>query len=119
MTISIFQAQPFELPFDPCTTALIMIDMQRDFVEAGGFGEALGNDVSLVRTAIAPCKEVLVAARQKGIMVIHTREGHREDLSDCPSAKLTRGGKTFIGEPGPMGRILVRGEAGHDIIPEL
>ncbi len=85
----------------------------------GGFGEALGNDVSRVRTAIAPCTEVLAAARQKGIMVIHTREGHRADLSDCPPAKLTRGGKTFIGEPGPMGRILVRGEAGHDIIPEL
>lgn len=119
MTQSIFQAQPFELPFDPRTTALVMIDMQRDFVEAGGFGEALGNDVSLVRTAIAPCTEVLAAARQKGIMVIHTREGHRADLSDCPPAKLTRGGKTFIGEPGPMGRILVRGEAGHDIIPEL
>ena len=119
MTQSIFQAQPFELPFDPRTTALVMIDMQRDFVEAGGFGEALGNDVSLVRTAIAPCTEVLAAARQKGIMVIHTREGHRADLSDCPPAKLTRGGKTFIGEPGPMVRILVRGEAGHDIIPEL
>lgn len=118
MTQSIFQAQPFELPFDPRTTALVMIDMQRDFVEAGGFGEALGNDVSRVRTAIAPCTEVLAAARQKGIMVIHTREGHRADLSDCPPAKLTRGGKTFIGEPGPMGRILVRGEAGHDIIPE-
>lgn len=99
MTQSIFQAQPFELPFDPRTTALVMIDMQRDFVEAGGFGEALGNDVSLVRTAIAPCTEVLAAARQKGIMVIHTREGHRADLSDCPPAKLTRGGKTFIGEP--------------------
>ena len=99
MTQSIFQAQPFELPFDPRTTALVMIDMQRDFVEAGGFGEALGNDVSLVRTAIAPCTEVLAAARQKGIMVIHTREGHRADLSDCPPAKPTRGGKTFIGEP--------------------
>lgn len=99
MTQSIFQAQPFELPFDPRTTALVMIDMQRDFVEAGGFGEALGNDVSLVRTAIAPCTEVLANARQKGIMVIHTREGHRADLSDCPPAKLTRGGKTFIGEP--------------------
>lgn len=98
MTQSIFQAQPFELPFDPRTTALVMIDMQRDFVEAGGFGEALGNDVSRVRTAIAPCTEVLAAARQKGIMVIHTREGHRADLSDCPPAKLTRGGKTFIGE---------------------
>lgn len=96
MTQSIFQAQPFELPFDPRTTALVMIDMQRDFVEAGGFGEALGNDVSLVRTAIAPCTEVLAAARQKGIMVIHTREGHRADLSDCPPAKLTRGGKTLL-----------------------
>lgn len=96
MTQSIFQAQPFELPFDPRTTALVMIDMQRDFVEAGGFGEALGNDVSRVRTAIAPCTEVLAAARQKGIMVIHTREGHRADLSDCPPAKLTRGGKTLL-----------------------
>lgn len=96
MTQSIFQAQPFELPFDPRTTALVMIDMQRDFVEAGGFGEALGNDVSLVRTAIAPCTEVLAAARQKGIMVIHTREGHRADLSDCPPAKLTRGGKPLL-----------------------
>ncbi|MEI8544097.1 cysteine hydrolase family protein, partial [Escherichia coli] len=92
MTISIFQAQPVELPFDPCTTALIMIDMQRDFVEAGGFGEALGNDVSLVRTAMAPCQEVLAGARQNGIMVIHTREGHRQDLSDCPSANLPGGG---------------------------
>lgn len=96
MTQSIFQAQPFELPFDPRTTALVMIDMQRDFVEAGGFGEALGNDVSLVRTAIAPCTEVLAAARQKGIMVIHTREGHRADLSDCQPAKLTRGGKPLL-----------------------
>lgn len=96
MTQSIFQAQPFELPFDPRTTALVMIDMQRDFVEAGGFGEALGNDVSLVRTAIAPCTEVLAAARQKGIMVIHTREGHRADLSDCPPAKPTRGGKPLL-----------------------
>lgn len=114
-----FNAEPFALHFTPENTALLMIDMQRDFVEPGGFGEALGNDVNLVRSAIAPCQKVLYAARQAGIMVIHTREGHRSDLSDCPLAKLTRGGKTFIGEPGPKGRILIRGEKGHDIIPEL
>ncbi|HRI17183.1 MAG TPA: isochorismatase family cysteine hydrolase, partial [Burkholderiaceae bacterium] len=112
-------ADPFELAFDPATTALVMIDMQRDFVEPKGFGELLGNDVSLVRTAIEPCRAVLAAARKTGLFVIHTREGHRPDLSDCPPAKLTRGGKTFIGTEGPMGRILVRGAKGHDIIPEL
>ncbi|MBV7433430.1 cysteine hydrolase [Cardiobacteriaceae bacterium TAE3-ERU3] len=117
--MSMFIAQPFNLDFDPKHTALVMIDMQRDFVEPGGFGEALGNDVSLVRSAIEPCKRVLDAARKAGIMIIHTREGHRNDLTDCPAAKLTRGGKTFIGEQGPKGRILVRGEQGHDIIPEL
>ncbi|MGI2065968.1 cysteine hydrolase family protein [Shewanella sp. MF08487] len=115
----LFQAEPFALNFDPQTTALVVIDMQRDFVEPGGFGEALGNDVSLVRSAIEPCCKLLKTARDSGIMVIHTREGHRADLSDCPPAKLTRGGKTFIGEMGPKGRILIRGEAGHDIIPEL
>jgi biuret amidohydrolase len=114
-----FRAEPFELEFDPRRTALVMIDMQRDFVEPGGFGEALGNDVSLVRSAIEPCRRVLAAAREAGMLVIHTREGHRADLTDCPPAKLTRGGKTFIGEDGPMGRILVRGEKGHDLIPEL
>lgn len=119
MTQKTFHAEPFALPFDIASTALVMIDMQRDFVEPGGFGEALGNDVSLVRSAIEPCKKVLAAARSQGLLVIHTREGHRADLSDCPPAKLTRGGQTFIGTHGPMGRILVRGEAGHDIIPEL
>ncbi|SAK91058.1 isochorismatase hydrolase [Caballeronia hypogeia] len=114
-----FRAEPFNLVFDPLSTALVMIDMQRDFVEPGGFGEALGNDVSLVRTAIEPCRRVLEAARRTGMLVIHTREGHRPDLTDCPPAKLTRGGKTFIGTDGPMGRILVRGENGHDLIPEL
>jgi biuret amidohydrolase len=114
-----FNAQPFALPFDPSTTALLMIDMQRDFIEPRGFGEALGNDVSFLRAAIAPCEKVLSAARETGMLVIHTREGHRADLADCPPAKLTRGGKTFIGTDGPMGRILVRGEPGHDIIPEL
>ncbi|MGF1887878.1 cysteine hydrolase [Photobacterium profundum] len=114
-----FNAEPFALEFSPVNTALVIIDMQRDFVEPGGFGEALGNDVSLVRSAIEPCGKVLKAARDAGIMAIHTREGHRADLSDCPPAKLTRGGQTFIGEESPKGRILIRGEEGHDIIPEL
>src|SRR6201995_5781421 len=112
-------AKPYEYTFPPESSALVVIDMQRDFVEPGGFGEALGNDVSLVRGAIEPCRKVLKAARDAKLLVIHTREGHRADLADCPPAKLTRGGKTFIGTDGPMGRILVRGEAGHNIIPEL
>jgi nicotinamidase-related amidase len=112
-------AEPFDLNMDPATTALIVIDMQRDFLEPNGFGELLGNDVSLVRDAIEPTRAVLDAARAAGMLVVHTREGHRPDLADCPSAKLTRGGKTFIGTDGPMGRILVRGEQGHDIVPEL
>ncbi|MBB3322865.1 cysteine hydrolase family protein [Atlantibacter sp. RC6] len=112
-------AQPFAYSFDPATTALIVIDMQRDFVEPHGFGEALGNDVSLLRRAIDPCRRLLDAARRAGLFVVHTREGHRPDLSNCPAAKLTRGGKTFIGQQGSMGRILIQGEPGHDIIPEL
>ncbi|HGY4723501.1 isochorismatase [Citrobacter freundii] len=112
-------AQPFAYSFDPATTALIVIDMQRDFVEPHGFGEALGNDVSLLRRAIEPCRRLLEAARHAGLFVVHTREGHRPDLSNCPTAKLTRGGKTFIGQQGSMGRILIQGEPGHDIIPEL
>ena len=114
------QAEPYEFAFAPSTAALVIIDMQRDFVEPGGFGEALGNDVSLLRKAIAPTKRVLDAARARGLLVIHTREGHRPDLADLPEAKKLRGRlKTGIGDPGPMGRILVRGERGHDIIDEL
>jgi nicotinamidase-related amidase len=112
-------AEPFDLAFDPQSTALIVIDMQRDFVLPGGFGEKLGNDTSLLLAAVEPTQRVLAAARDAGIFVIHTREGHRQDLSDCPPAKLTRGGQTFIGTDGPMGRILVRGEEGHDIIHQL
>lgn len=119
MTSASITAEPFDLELDLATTALIIIDMQRDFVQPHGFGELLGNDVSLLRSAIEPTRAVLEAARAAGMLVIHTREGHRSDLSDCPPAKLTRGGKTFIGTEGPMGRILVRGEEGHDIIPEL
>jgi nicotinamidase-related amidase len=112
-------AEPFNLEFNPKTTALVIIDMQRDFVLPGGFGEKLGNDTSLLLAAVEPTGRVLKKAREKGIFVVHTREGHRPDLSDCPPAKLNRGGKTFIGTDGPMGRILVRGEQGHDIIHQL
>jgi nicotinamidase-related amidase len=114
------RAEPYAFPFDPSTTALVIIDMQRDFVDPGGFGEALGNDVSLLRKAVPPTKRVLDAARRLGMLVIHTREGHRADLADLPPSKKARGRlKVGIGDPGPMGRILVRGERGHDIIDEL
>lgn len=114
------QAEPYDFEFDLDTTALVMIDMQRDFVEPGGFGETLGNDVSLLRSSIEPCKELLETARKIGMFVIHTREGHRADLADLQPAKKDRGNPTMkIGDVGPMGRILVRGEPGHDIIPEL
>ena len=113
-------ANPFPFAFDVSKTALVIIDMQRDFLEPGGFGEALGNDVALLSAAIGPCRRLLAAARAAGLLIIHMREGHRPDLSDAPPAKIERGapGKR-IGDAGPMGRILVRGEAGHDIIPEL
>ncbi len=120
MATKAIEAEPYEMEFDPKTTALLIIDMQRDFVMPGGFGEALGNDVTPLQATIAPTKRVLEAARKKGMLVIHTREGHRPDLTDCPPTKLVRGrGKTRIGDAGPMGRILVRGEIGHDIVPEL
>jgi nicotinamidase-related amidase len=119
MTVTI-KAEPQPLAIAPERTALIIIDMQRDFLEPGGFGETLGNDVSLLKAAVEPCKAVLAAAREAGILVIHTREGHRPDLSDAPPAKVERGSPSKrIGDPGPMGRILIRGEPGHDIIDEL
>jgi len=117
--VATIKAEPFHLKFNPKTTALVIIDMQRDFVLPGGFGEKLGNDTSLLLAAVKPTQKVLKKAREKGMFVIHTREGHRPDLSDCPPAKLTRGGQTFIGTASPMGRILVRGEKGHDIIDQL
>jgi nicotinamidase-related amidase len=113
-------AEPYEFELEPTHCALVIIDMQRDFVDPGGFGEALGNDVSLLRKAIAPTKKVLDAARKRKMLVIHTREGHRPDLADLPLNKKLRGRlKNGIGDPGPMGRILVRGEYGHDIVDEL
>ena len=118
-TISI-DAEPYPFEFSPSSCALLIIDMQRDFLEPGGFGEMLGNDVSQLRRTIKPNKKLLAAWREKNLPVIHTREGHRPDLADLPAAKKIRGrGKMCIGDAGPMGRILVRGEIGHDIIPEL
>jgi nicotinamidase-related amidase len=113
-------AEPGPIAIDWGTTALVIIDMQRDFMEPGGFGETLGNDVSQLASAVAPIAAVLKAARETGMMVVHTREGHLPDLSDAPPAKIERGAPSLrIGDPGPMGRILIRGEAGHDIIPAL
>jgi nicotinamidase-related amidase len=113
-------AEPEPIDLDWSLTALLIIDMQRDFMEPGGFGETLGNDVSQLDRAVKPIAAVLGAARDLGMLVVHTREGHLPDLSDAPPAKIERGAPSLrIGDPGPMGRILIRGEAGHDIIPAL
>ena len=119
-TVATVVAEPGPIALDLSATALLIIDMQRDFMEPGGFGETLGNDVSRLASAVQPIGAVLAAARAMGMLVIHTREGHLPDLSDAPPAKVERGAPSLrIGDPGPMGRILIRGEAGHDIIPEL
>ena len=113
-------AEPEAVSIDIERTAVVMIDMQRDFLEPGGFGETLGNKVALLAAAVEPCKALLAAARRRHMLIVHTREGHRPDLSDAPRAKLERGAPSMrIGAIGPMGRILVRGEPGHDIIPAL
>ena len=116
----VIDAEPGPFALDPARTAAIFIDLQRDFLEPGGFGEALGNDVRLLAGARRNSRAVLAAARTAGMLVLHTREGHRPDLSDAPPAKLARGAPRLrIGDAGPMGRILVRGEPGHAIVPEL
>jgi nicotinamidase-related amidase len=113
-------ATPFVYPFAPGHTALVVIDMQRDFVEPGGFGASLGNDVTLLHGAIAPIAALLAAWRAHGWTIVHTRESHRPDLSDCPPAKRLRGNPSLrIGDAGPMGRILIGGEPGASIIPAL
>jgi nicotinamidase-related amidase len=113
-------ADPFDFTFDPATTALIVIDMQRDFIEPGGFGESLGNDVSLLQAIVPATARLIAACRAAKIPVIHTRECHRPDLSDLPLAKRDRGNPALrIGDEGPMGRILIAGEPGADIIPAL
>jgi nicotinamidase-related amidase len=117
---SVIEAEPEPITVDWDRLALVIIDMQRDFLEPGGFGETLGNDVSLLARAVAPCRSLLHAARNKKLFIVHTREGHRPDLSDAPRAKIERGAPRMrIGDRGPMGRILVRGEPGHEIVPEL
>ncbi|GAA0530440.1 cysteine hydrolase [Paractinoplanes ferrugineus] len=118
--MSTVDARPGPFTFDPNHTALIVIDMQRDFLLPGGFGESLGNDVSQLRRTIEPLAALIGAWRAAGLPVIHTREGHLPDLSDCPPAKLSRGAPSMrIGDPGAFGRILIRGEYGHDIVDEL
>lgn len=113
-------ASPFEFTFDPAATALIVIDMQRDFIEAGGFGASLGNDVTRLQAIVPTVARLIEGARRVGLMVIHTRECHQPDLSDLPPAKRERGDCSLrIGDEGPMGRLLVAGEPGADIIPEL
>jgi nicotinamidase-related amidase len=113
-------ARPEPIELDLAHTAVLVIDMQRDFLLPGGFGETLGNDVSLLQAVVPPLAALLEAARTAGLMIIHTREGHLPDLSDCPPAKLERGRPSQrIGDPGPHGRILIRGEYGHDIVDEL
>jgi biuret amidohydrolase len=113
-------ATPFPFPFAPDHAALVIIDMQRDFVEPGGFGASLGNDVSLLHGAIEPIAQLLAAWRARGWPIVHTRESHKADLSDCPPAKRLRGAPSLrIGDAGPMGRLLIRGEPGTAIIPAL
>jgi nicotinamidase-related amidase len=114
------RAHPYNYLFNPRHTALVMIDMQRDFIEDGGFGAALGNDVSLLRAIIPAARSLLELCRAKGIKIVHTKEVHRPDLSDCPTSKLRRGrGSMRIGDDGPMGRILIDGEFGSDFIEQL
>ena len=113
-------AEPFPLTFDPATTALIVIDMQRDFIEDGGFGATLGNDVAPLQAIVPTTAKLIAAARNAGLPVIHTRECHAPDLSDCPPAKRERGSPSLrIGDPGPMGRVLISGEPGAGIVPKL
>jgi nicotinamidase-related amidase len=117
---TIADAVPYAFTFDPSDTALVVIDMQRDFLLPGGFGESLGNDVGQLTDVVEALKPTIAAVRAAGMLVVHTREGHRPDLSDCPPAKLRRGKPSCrIGDPGPFGRILIRGEYGHDIVDDL
>ena len=114
------EAQPTPFSFEPKHTALVMIDMQRDFIEPGGFGATLGNDVSLLAPVVPAAAALIAWCREHGVLVIHTQECHQPDLSDCPPAKRLRGKPSLrIGDPGSMGRILIKGEPGAGFVPEL
>ena len=113
------KAEPFPFKLDPAHVALVVIDMQRDFVEHGGFGESLGNDVTLLQAIVPTVADLIALFRTRGWPILHTRESHLPDLSDCPPAKRERGEGTLrIGDKGPMGRLLIRGEPGNAIIPQ-
>ena len=119
-TMLTIPAQPGPFSFDPAHTAVVMIDMQRDFIEPGGFGAALGNDVSLLAPVVPAAAALIAWARSLGMLIVHTQECHRADLSDCPPAKLLRGQPSLrIGDAGPMGRILIHGEPGAGFVPAL
>ena len=119
-TLTLGSALPGPFAFDPARTALVMIDMQRDFIEPGGFGETLGNDVSLLAPVVPAAAALVAWCRARGITIVHTKECHRPDLSDCPPAKRLRGAPNArIGDAGPMGRILIDGEPGADFVPAL
>ena len=120
MGMIMVDARPGPFEFEPRHTALVMIDMQRDFIEPGGFGAALGNDVSLLAPVVPAAAALIEWARHRGLMIVHTKECHRPDLSDCPPAKRLRGKPSLrIGDAGPMGRILIDGEPGADFVPAL
>ena len=120
-------AKPYDFTFSLAKTALLVIDMQRDFLLDGGFGHIQGGSLEAVQASIAPTQRLLNTCRQAGLAIFHTREGHKPDLSDCPSSKLLRQAgapgnrqhKKVIGDVGDMGRLLIRGEYGHDIVDGL
>jgi biuret amidohydrolase len=119
MTVSV-SARPYDFAFDPAHAALVVIDMQRDFIEPGGFGDTLGNDVSRLKAVVPTVAALIGLFRKHNLPILHTREAHRPDLSDCPPAKRLRGAPGLrIGDTGAMGRILIAGEPGNAIIPEL
>ena len=114
------KARPYDYPFDPAYTAVVLIDMQRDFLEPGGFGAMLGNDVTKLQGIVPACARLLALARATGMKVIHTQEAHDTQLADCPPSKRARGGLSCgIGDPGPLGRVLVEGEPGAGFVAEL